>query len=217
MEHQTSHIFQITLSHNISVFGKFHQTNTFFKLFVSVFLSLGNFIRLVTLFVISLNCSQFMWESFGMATFSCFPLQVHGEFHEYGGKGLQLDQWAPPFCSHWPTTSPPLIFPGWFCDGIEVHPVWESLLVGADCQSWSLICIVLYSELVGRDMSTHSMWEKYGYHIKLVTFFKLLTVISVFRSLGNFIRLVTLFIISLNCSQFMWESLGMATFSCFLL
>ena len=157
--------------------------------------------------------------------------------------------------------SPPLIFPGWFCDGIEVHPVWKSLLVGADCQSWSLICIVLYSELVGRDMSTHSMWEKYGYHIKLVTFFKLLHklfrclgnfirlftffklfvsifwslgnfirlltlvlvrlvtlfIISVFWSLGNFIRLVTLFIISLNCSQFMWESLGMATFSCFLL
>ena len=92
----------------VSIFwslGNFIRLLTLFV--VSVFRSLGNFMRLVTLFIISLNCSQFMWESFGMATFSCFPLQVHGKLHEYGGKGLQLDQWAPPFWSHWPTTSPP--------------------------------------------------------------------------------------------------------------
>ena len=123
--HETIHTFCLKC---ISVFGKFHKTSltfhhkcilvfgkfqhisvfrslgNFIRLFtlfiVSVFRSLGNFMRLVTLFVISLNCTQFMWESFEMATFSCFPLQVHGKFHEYGGKGLQLDQWAPPFVSH---------------------------------------------------------------------------------------------------------------------
>ena len=130
----------------VSVFrslGNFIRLVTLF--IISLFRSLGNFMRLVTLFVISLNCSQFMWESLGMAIFSCFPLQVHWKFHEYGGKGLQLDQWAPPFCSHWLTMSPPLILPEWFGNGIEVHfqcgNHYELVQIVHHCHSFVSCCI----------------------------------------------------------------------------
>ena len=161
-----------------------------------------------------------------MATFSYFPLQVHGKFYEYGGKHLQLDQWAPPFCSHWPTTSPPLIFSMWFGNGIEVHPVWESLswckfhqtshtfhhkcisVLGKLHQTIDIVrckCILVFGKFHQTCHTFHckciSVFGKCQYIsvFQFVgNFIRLFTffVLSVFRSLGNFIRLVTLFIIS---------------------
>ena len=143
--------------------GKFHQTSTFRHVRSNV-------------------------GMFGMATFSYFPLQVHGKFYEYGGKHLQLDQWAPPFCSHWPTTSPPLIFPMWFGNGIEVHPVWESL---SWCKFHQTIdtfhhkCI----SVLGKLHQTIDIVR-----CKCILVFEKFQHISVFLSLGNFIRLFKLFV-----------------------
>ena len=172
--------------------------------------------------------------------------QVHKwKFHESGGKGLQSDQWAIPFCSHWPIICPPLIFPQWFGKwNIRLLIFFKLLTVVSIFRSLGNFIRLLTLFVV-------SVFWSLGNFIRLFTFFKLfvsifrslgnfirlltlfvvsvfwclgnfirlvtLFVVSVFWSLGNFIRLVTLFIISLNCSQFMWESLGMATFSCFLL
>ena len=152
-------------------------------------------------------------------------------------KWLQLDQWAPPFCSHWPTTSPPLIFPMWFGNGIEVHPVWESLswckfhqtidtfhhkcisVLGKLHQTIDIVrckCILVFEKF--QHISVFLSLENFIRLFKLfVSIFRSLgnfrhkciwclgnfstSRLVTFRSLGNFIRLVT--VISLNCSQFM--------------
>ena len=142
-----------------------------------------------------------------MATFSYFPLQVHGKFYEYGGKWLQLDQWAPPFCSHWPTTSPPLIFPMWFGNGIEVHPVWESLswckfhqtidtfhhkcisVLGKLHQTIDIVrckCILVFEKF--QHISVFLSLENFIIQIicKYISVFGKFQDISVFRCLGNF-------------------------------